>query len=323
MSALILTHADTDGLCSGALALSIFRDAEVLFTNPVEIVEDIRNARGHDRVIVCDVAIDISAAPGMKRRIDRIAAEKDVVYIDHHPLPPGFSAPWLVHRLDACGALLAYDYYRDALDPDMSRVAMYGAIGDFRDTTPLAAVIADRWDKRSLYYEAGTLSQGIEIDRRNRDYKRLIVRQLAANKLPSQIEGLAEKAVRASRLEEGLRERVERTVRQMRHLAYVIDPDGFISKAAIYARIYGSRPVGVCAEYRDNKQAYDLSARAEAGVDLNVLLNLAATRFGGHGGGHAAAGGGRIPAKRLEEFLAYLDILLGDALEEKGKKVLA
>jgi RecJ-like exonuclease len=319
MSALILTHADTDGLCSGALALSVYPDAELLFTNPVEIVEDFRNARKHDRVIVCDVAIDISAAPVLKRSIDRIAAEKDVVYIDHHPLPRGFSAPWLIHRIDACGSLLTFDHFRNALDPDMSRVAMYGAIGDFRDATPLAEALAERWDKRSLYFEAGTLSQGIEIDQKNLAFKRSIVRQLAANKLPSEIRGLTEKAVLASRLEEGLRQRVERTVRQMPHLAYVVDPDGFISKAAIYARIYGSRPVGVCAEYRDNKQAYDLSARAEAGVDLNVLLNEAATRYGGHGGGHPMAGGGRVPARNLKKFLSYLDELLGRQMDEKGK----
>jgi RecJ-like exonuclease len=323
MSALILTHADTDGLCSGALALSIYPNAEVLFTNPAEINEDIRDARKHDRVIVCDIAIDISMASTLKRTIDRIAAEKDVVYIDHHPLPHGFSAPWLVHRLDACGSLLTFDHFRDAIDPDMSRVAMYGAIGDFRDTTPLAVEMADRWDKRSLYYEAGTLSQGIEINHKSFEYKRSIVRKLAANTLPSEIEGLAEKAALASRLEEGLRLRVEQTVRQLPHLAYVVDPKGFISKAAIYARIYGNRPVGVCAEYRDNKQAYDLSARAVAGVDLNVLLNQAATRFGGHGGGHAAAGGGRVPAKSLDDFLTYLDALVGQALEEKGEKALA
>jgi len=40
MSALILTHADADSLCSGALALSVFRDAEIVFTNLAEIVED-------------------------------------------------------------------------------------------------------------------------------------------------------------------------------------------------------------------------------------------------------------------------------------------
>jgi hypothetical protein len=33
------------------------------------------------------------------------------------------------------------------------------------------------------------------------------------------------------------------------------------------------------------------------------------------------AGGGRIPAESLDEFLAYLDVLLGEALEDKGKKV--
>jgi RecJ-like exonuclease len=323
MNTLILTHADCDGLCSGALALSASGSARVRFTNPIGLIEDLNDVREYDRVIVCDIAIDLDMAPLVKKTFDALAAEKEVAYIDHHPLPPGFLAPWLIHDTNACGSLLTFDYLRPALDQDMSRVALYGAIGDFRDNTSLAADLVRRWDKRSLYYEAGTLSQGIEMGRRDYGYKRLIVRQLAANVLPSEIEGLAEKAVLASSLEEGLRERVKRTVERMRHLSYVIDPDGFISKAAIYARIYGDRPIGICAEYRDDKHAYDLSARSATDVDLNTLLNDAATRFGGHGGGHPMAGGGRIPARNLEKFLKYLDELLGREMEEKGRKVLA
>lgn len=317
MDTLILTHADCDGLCSGALALSVFRGAKVVFSNPVGLIEDLKYAGEYDRVIVCDVAIDIGLAPVIRKTIDSLAADKEIMYIDHHPLSPRFQASWLVHDTNSCGSLLTFASFRRAVDPDMSRVAMYGAIGDFRDGAPLAEALASRWDKRSLYYEAGTLSQGIEIERRSYGYKRMIVEQLSKNVLPSEIDGLATKAVIASRLEEGLRERVELTVERMQHLAYVVDPGGFISKAAIYARIYGDRPVGISAEYRNEKHAYDLSARSVAGINLNVLLNEAATRYGGHGGGHPMAGGGRIPARNLKKFLKHLDELLRRKLAQK------
>jgi single-stranded-DNA-specific exonuclease len=321
MSTLILTHGDTDGLCSGALALSRYRDARVIFTSPMEVIEDLGHSRDYDRVIICDIAIDISIASALKAVVDHIASKKEVVYIDHHPLPHGFSAPWLVHNTDACGSLLTFQHFRKELNPNMSRVAMYGAIGDYRDTTPIAREIVKRWDRRSLYYEGGTLSQAIELERRGYNGKHMIVEELAKNVLPSEIDGLAHKAVEVSRLEERLRDRVEQTVQQMSHFAYVIDPEGFISKAAIYARIYGNRPVGLCAEYDEKRRVYDLSVRTDTDVDLNVVLNEAATRFGGHGGGHPQAGGGRIPEHNLKKFLSYLDDLLGHEMSHKGRKV--
>ena len=72
---------------------------------------------------------------------------------------------------------------------------MYGAIGDYQDMTPGARQLIDDWDKRSLYYQAGTLTQGIEVGRRDYDFKRGIVRELANNIIPSEIGGLAKKKV--------------------------------------------------------------------------------------------------------------------------------
>lgn len=193
----------------------------------------------------------------------------------------------------------------------MSRVAMSGAIGDYRDNTPIARELVRKWDKRSLYYEAGTLSQGEEMEKRNYGFKRELVLRLAKNELPSEIDRLAKMAVVASRLEDELRARVERDVIARDHIAYVINPEGFISKAAIYAHIYGRRPVGLSAEYRENKHVYDISVRAEGDFDLNRVLNDAAVQSGGRGGGHPQAGGGRIPADRLKEFLETLDAAVG------------
>ncbi|OPY25334.1 MAG: DHHA1 domain protein [Methanocella sp. PtaU1.Bin125] len=323
MTTLILTHADTDGLCSGALARAVYGDARVMFSNPVSLPADIRYAGEYDRLVVCDIAFDLSLAGTVKKMLDEISGAKEIVYLDHHPLPRELSAPWLVHDTDSCGSLLTFDHFRRALDANMSRVAMYGAIGDYRDNAPLARGLVRRWDKRSLYYQAGTLSQGIEMARKDYDYKRLVLERLAKNELPSEIGDLSRQAVAASRLEEGLRDRVERTVERMQNIAYVINPEGFISKAAIYARIYGDRPVGICADYRKYRDVYDISVRSTPEVAMNELLNASAVRFGGYGGGHPMAGGGRIPADRLHQFLADFDRQIGRALAGKGQTAIS
>lgn len=97
-----MTHGDTDSICSGALALAANPGASVFFTSPASVLEDLAPAANYDRVVICDVALNISMADEVKDALDRISAGREVVYIDHHPLPDGFSAPWLVHDTDAC-----------------------------------------------------------------------------------------------------------------------------------------------------------------------------------------------------------------------------
>lgn len=304
---IILTHGDCDGVCSGALALAANPGARVFFTSPASILGDVAGMERYDRVVACDLAVNISTAGRLHDTMSALARGAEVIYIDHHPLPAGFSAPWLYHDGDSCGALLTFRHFQAELDRDMSRVAMYGAIGDYRDTTQLATELTLKWDKRSLYYEGGIVSQGVELYRRDHDFKRAIVDALARNTLPSGIGELASRAARASRDENDMRLRIEKSVVPLKSLAYVIDPRGSISKAAIYARAYGNTPVGVAAERRDDRGIYDLSARAVRGVDLNVLLDRIATHYGGTGGGHPQAGGARIPAQSLDAFLHDLD----------------
>jgi RecJ-like exonuclease len=69
MSTLILTHGDCDGLCSGAIALAAHRGAKVVFTNPIGLPDDLKGSEDYDRVIVCDVAIDIGQAPVVRKMI--------------------------------------------------------------------------------------------------------------------------------------------------------------------------------------------------------------------------------------------------------------
>ncbi len=307
----IFTHGDCDGICSGALALAAHEDASIFFSNPVSILDDLDEADGAGRIIVCDIAINLPRARAVKNKIAQLSKKAEVFYIDHHPRPPRFNVSWLVHDTNACAAQLTYEQFRKSLDPDMSRVAIYGAIGDYKDQTPLALELLKTWDSRSLYYEAGTIAQGIAIGRKDYDHKREIVRLLSKNVLPSQIPSLAKNAIKASLMEDELRLRIEKNVVRLDNVSYVIDMEGFISKAAIYAHIYGGTCVGVAAEYLKSKDVYDVSIRAKGDCDLNVLVDRAARRCGGTGGGHPVAAGGRIPAACIMDFINDLDSMLG------------
>lgn len=315
MKTIIFTHADSDGICAGALALAANPDSPVFFTNAVSILPDLTEARGFDRIIICDIAINIPTSIQLKACIDKMAEESEIVYIDHHPLPDGFEAGWLTSDLTSSASELTFRYFRNDLNPDMSRVALYGAIGDYRDDSRSIYNMLQDWDKRSLYYQAGTLSQGIEIGRRDYEYKRWLVTQLAQNILPSEIEILQRNAVISSRNENELRQKVRTDVIRMRNLSYVINQNGCMSKAAIYARVYGGTPVGLSAEYRDRRDVFDFSIRAKGNLNLNIIVSQSTARYGGTGGGHPLAAGGRIPADNLREFLLDLDKNIGNSLE--------
>ncbi len=312
MSSIIFTHGDCDGICSGAIAKSTFHDSIIFFTSPVSLLGELNSlTERYDNIVICDIAIDEKTYPQLKIRLNELANVSNVIYVDHHPLPEkGYSKSWFYH--DTCSTSeQAYRIFERKLSRDMRRVAIYGAIGDFSET-PLVKRWERDWDVRTLYFYAGVLIQGITYAGRDYDYKRRIVDALSEDIPPPQIEGLLEAAIIASRKEEDIRVQVRQKVVRLKNLAYVIDINGYMSKAAIYAASYGNALVGVSCEYRPHKHVYDLSVRLRnSGVNLNTLLRRVSLKHGGTGGGHPFAGGARIPKKELESFLYDLDAALG------------
>lgn len=308
MSSIIFTHGDCDGICSGAIAKSAFVDSTVIFTSPVSLLEELKSINGdYTNIVICDVAIDEKTSITLKKRLDELSHVSNVIYLDHHPLPiKKKNTSWLYH--DTCSSSeLAYRVLKTKLKSDMRRVAIYGAIGDFSETSMVKKWAHD-WDERTIFFYAGTLIQGIIEAGRDYDYKRKILYALSEDIPPPQIENLLRSAVIASKKEERIRRLVRQKVVKLRNLSYVIDINGYMSKAAIYAASCGSTDVGVSAEYRPHKHVFDLSIRLRNGdVDLNTVLRSVAICHGGSGGGHPFAGGARIPGKRLEAFLYDLD----------------
>jgi RecJ-like exonuclease len=317
---LILTHGDSDGICSGALAKSAFPDAYVYFTSPVSLLDKLNLIEEVETLIICDIAIDERYCSELQTTLGRFAEECSLYYIDHHPLPERCrKEEWFYHETGVCSSELTYRVFEDFMRGEMKRVAIYGAIGDFCDNTPYVKDWVKDWDKRSLYFQAGTLIQAILHKGKEYEFKRTLIEPLSKNVIPSNIPDLLELAREAAINEEKIRFCVKKSVKVLRNSAYVVNTNNSISKAAIYAASYGQREVGIAAEHREKKGVYDLSIRSRGEVDLNSILRSVAPRFGGSGGGHPVAAGARIPEDSLESFLRAFDKKIGEAREVKQK----
>ncbi len=299
----IVAHGDMDGICSAAIAMAALGEGRLFFSHPTGLAEDLAHMNGD--VVVLDIAISrrYGSIIDALRRIGR------VIYIDHHPLPTDFDAGSFpgefIHSTEASVSELTYCRFAEMLPHDMSRVAIYGAIGDYLDWTVNIRQLLGRWDKRTLYLESGLLVQAIESGGRNYDYKRSIVKLLQGNVTPSSDASLVRRAISEAILEEEMRKRIKENVRVIGNVAYVLDIGWALGKSAIYARAEASALIGIGAETR--KGFIDMSVRTESGFDLNVNLAVLGERLGGSGGGHPKAAGARVPVERFEEFIRELD----------------
>ena len=311
---LILTHGDSDGICSGAIAKTAHPDAYVYFTNPVSLLDKLNLIEDVKNLIICDIAIDEKQCSELHAVLRKFAEKCNLYYIDHHPFPENCDKEdWFYHDIEACSSELTYRVFEERLNRDMRRVAIYGAIGDFCDNTPHVKNWVRDWDKRSLYFQAGTLTQAILYKGREYEFKRDLLEPLSKDTIPSSIPQLLEFAREAAINEEKVRIFVKENVEVLKNSAYIVNTNNSISKAAIYAASYGRREVGIAAEYRERKGTYDLSIRSRGEVDVNRVLRSVAPKFGGSGGGHPLAAGARIPENSLNAFLRAFDKKLGEA----------
>ncbi|MGQ9760186.1 MAG: DHHA1 domain-containing protein [Candidatus Methanomethylicaceae archaeon] len=315
----ILAHGDGDGICSASIALSAFKKARLFFTHPVGLAADLRQVDGD--LLVVDVALPSKVYEDVLKEIDRILEDgHKVFYVDHHPYPPSFSPESfrgeLIHSLSASASELTFMRFKDQLDPDISRVAIYGAIGDYLDRTYNVEKLLEFWDKRLLYLESGLLVQAIDSMGRNHDAKRELARYLSENKLPSGDEKIVKRALSETIIEEEMRKLIAEEAKVVGTVAYVIDLKWSLGKSAIYARAATNTIVGIGAESR--KDFVDMSLRTPVeGLELNKEVIEVAGRLGGSGGGHAKAAGARVPAERFKDFIEELNVAIKKKTEKK------
>lgn len=313
----ILTHGDTDGICSGAIAFANFQGhSRVFFTHPVGLAGDLAQVDGD--VVICDIALPSESFKLVLKELRRLKVEgHNVIYIDHHPFPDGFEKEFLevceyVHILGSSASELTFMRFKDNLPYDLNRVAIYGAIGDTLDKTDNIQRFLACWEKGHLYLEGGLLTQAVDGIGRDYDIKRDLVKFLAENRIPTSDERLVSRAVSESINDEFNRSRVKDVVKVFGSIAYVKDMKWSLGKSALYAMVATDKDVGVGAGTRKGTIEMSLRTRSEV-IDLNKILVKVTSGLGGGGGGHPKAAGARVPEDKFQLFLEMLDASVREA----------
>jgi len=229
---LILTHGDSDGICSGAIAKTAYPDAYVYFTSPVNLLDKLSLIEDVETLIICDIALDERLCSRLYPLLNEFAEKCNLYYIDHHPLPNNYGKEdWFYHDIEACSSELTYRLFEDRLNRNMRRVAIYGAIGDFCDNTPHVKSWVKDWNKRNLYFQAGTLIQAIFHKGKDYEFKRNLLDSLSKDIIPSNITDLLDFVRETAINEEKIRLFVKENVRVLRNSAYIVNTNNSISKA--------------------------------------------------------------------------------------------
>ena len=315
MTTTILTHADCDGMCAGAVALSKFPDADVFFTKPVSICHDLEHLDS-DRIIITDIALTRRDAPKIAKLLGE---KKEVLYFDHHILPRTIKSQDItkntsvfIHEIDKSASELIYKYYQKSIPRERVWIAIYGAIGDYSDDTPFVKERIMNWDRRALFFEVSTIVLGTKNDAFDSyNAKRRIVKTLAMGDNPSDIPGLVKSAKQAVNREFDLYEIIKKKAVTSGKIAYTKDlPSfGFRGPSALFAATARNKPLGLYVHKRD--RYVDITMRARiTGLKLNELAEDAAEDVGGSGGGHAEAAGAKIPLGTFKEFLEKLNMMI-------------
>ena len=309
MAIKILTHGDTDGICAAALARSRFPDAEIWFTRPIRLLRDLNAIEPGNAVMIFDVAINENQKDLIFQRMRELAQKDEVFYADHHPLPPGtlkrdFPVTQFALETGASSSELAFRLLIQDAKSDMDRVALWGAIADYCEDTDFVRDRLNKYDRRTIYMEAGLLTQGLGEAAGDYHYKRDVVIKLAQGIPPTEIPGIVERAIKATKREWEIYEYVKKHVVLEDNIAIVYDlPSGSLGKAAMYALGITGVDVGICT--RVKKEDVDISVRRRMGgkIDLNDMLRHITARLGGSGGGHEGAAGATVPVTLLGSFL--------------------
>jgi RecJ-like exonuclease len=304
----IVTHGDSDGICAGAIVLHANKGARVIFSNPIKLCMTLEKIPKDEELIVCDIAINKSTSNDLVQMLKNFSSH--IIYIDHHPFPQDIQSKiksnlTLIQSRTQCASELAYIFFEKTLSLDISRIAVFGAIGDYLDNTSKISSLLENWDKRTLYFQTGILVQALEDIGRNDVLKTEILQKLSDNVPPSGIDSLLEHAIIAFRIEEEMRIVIMEDVKKVGTVGYILEPDGPLGKAAVYARAYANAVVGVAGEIKQG--LVEMSLRTASRIDLDLILNKIAPLFGGVGGGHAMAAGAQIPYNKFNEFLQALD----------------
>ena len=308
----IIAHEDADGICSAALVRMTNPSSRVFFSKPCSLLHDLDQMETRRDLVVLDLALCELAKEQIVSRLSRWGGR--VLYIDHHPdTATSFPRQSSVEVVagDVSASELTFTHQKSGLRREAERVMLMGAIGDYADLTPFCVDRLNRWDKRSVFLQAGFLCGALEVTRPDHEFHRQIVDLLASCRPPCEDSRIVAYAVKASELEESFRQRVEKSAQKLGRIGVAYDLDGPAGKGATYAAAAAAVNIGAYVDKDMRRGSADISFRViDRSVDMNRILRTVAPKLGASGGGHPEACGARVPLDKLDEFFQAINDML-------------
>ncbi len=279
--------------------------SDVLLTQPRYLDRELENVliRKYDRLVICDLAIDYSIRNEVINLFREISKETEVTYIDHHQLI-GISKDDIlgnvVHDTKACAT---ENTFKTFPNQELERLVVYGAVGDYMDDTELVLDIISKYDKRMLYMDAGLLTQALAFDAKDKKFRLELIMKLSQGDHPREIDGVVDRAIKASKVEESVYELVKEKLEEFQSVVLLEIPyEGYLGKAATFASGLTGK---IAIAMRKEKNTYKVSVRRPITSDYNLglLMQAVAKKVKGSGGGHAEAAGATVPSDRKDDFI--------------------
>jgi single-stranded-DNA-specific exonuclease len=308
----IIAHEDADGICSAAIVRMTNPSSRVFFSKPCSLLHDLDQMETRRDLVVLDLALCELAKERIVSRLSRWGGR--VLYIDHHPdTATSFPRQSSVEVVagDVSASELTFTHQGSGLRREAERVMLMGAIGDYADLTPFCVDRLNRWDKRSVFLQAGFLCGALEVTRPDHEFHRQIVDLLASCRPPCEDSRIVAYAVKASELEESFRQRVEKSAQKLGRIGVAYDLNGPAGKGATYAAAAAAVSIGAYVDKDMRRGSADISFRViDRSVDMNRILRTVAPKLGASGGGHPEACGARVPLDKLDEFFQAINDML-------------
>lgn len=307
---LIVTDGDADGVCAAAIAKTAYPEADIKFIySPTDLPPALGSLLGYDLVIVMDLGINSGQKDEAIEAFQKLSKTSDIIYIDHHLLPPGvtkgsLACKAMVHRTDVSTSELAWEFFRPP--PFFDFIAVLGAVGDYQEKTPQMQKLVEKHSERKIYPEALFLDWALAVSEDS--FKRKVIDELTQGKWPLDIYPMEEQASRAVRrrkiVEKYVRENAEKLCEHVMLVREV--PFEATGLAANLVAKIDNTDVGIGSYQRGDYVYLSMRRHKGSSIDLSSLIGEIASRCGGGGGGHDAAAGGRVPVGRFDEFLEEL-----------------
>jgi RecJ-like exonuclease len=314
-----ISHAkDVDGLTSAALVVAA-RNALFRVTDYDDLLDELDAIpKAVDELILCDLGTDPGKFPKFSAKIGELSARMSVTYIDHHYLTPQAKLELkklgvrVVHNPGECAGMLTYRTFRESLPEGAKQLALYAAVTDYMDNSPLSKKLMQRFDRHFILLEATLLSYAVA--RRGSDPRFLenVVRSLSKMELPHKIPGVPRYALQQLEVVESLAEVVRQTGKLLGRVAFAETKEHATGNVAKLLLGAFDVPVAVAFREKDRKGWVEVSLRGtpETRVHLGQTISRLAENFGGNGGGHRLAAGCSVPREHILQLIEELGSLV-------------